>query len=350
MKINPIFSDNMILQANKPVSIFGTGTGKVTVGIANREVAVVSNNENWVAKLPAFDYGGPYEMSVNLDGEIKRFKDIYFGDVYLLSGQSNIELSLRNTNTPNEYYKDNDSLRMFAVDSDSWKVTASKKKADGVMSEQCIPKDCWLKAQKDTVSLWSALGYLVGDELAKHTDRKIGLIGCFHGASPIQSWLPKHFLDNTDCFVPLEKRSDNARNPNYSAWNGDGMLYDGMLKGIIPFALKAVIWYQGESNANGEDSKREVYAGILKMLIDKWRKDFKDANLPFVVVQIHDYVYFVNNEDGGWRNVQSAQEEVCKTVQHTYLVKCADICETTEIHPASKLELAFRIAEILKGF
>ena len=176
------------------------------------------------------------------------------------------------------------------------------------------------------------------------------MIACYQGASCIQSWLPKHFLDNTDCFVPLEKRSENARNPLYSAWNGDGMLYDGMLKEILPFSMKAVLWYQGEANTNGADSNREVYAGILKMLIEKWRNDFKDEELKFIIVQIHDYIHGLNRKNSGWRNVQAAQENVCKKVENTYLVKCADISETDNIHPVSKLPLALRIAEVIRDF
>lgn len=360
MKLNAIFSDNMILQANKPVHIFGTGKGIVTVQIADKSAEIISNNENWLVELPAFNYGGPYKMTVNLNGTIKEIYDIYFGDVYLLSGQSNNQLKIWQTNTPKEYYKDNDSIRLFTVDrledqgkhvltEEGWKSLNKSGDVVNLQGEHYESNDGWIKAQKDEVGFWSAIGYLVGDELTKKSDRKIGLIACYQGASCIQSWLPEEFLDNTEFFVPKELRSENARNPLYSVWNGDGMLYNNMLKPILPFSMKAVIWYQGESNSNGEDSKKEIYSGILKMLIEKWREDFKDAKLPFIIIQIHDYIHGLNKKDGGWRDVQAAQEEVCETVDGAYLVKSADICETDNIYPVSKIPLALRIAEIVRN-
>ena len=359
MKLNAIFSDNMILQANKPVCVFGSGKGKVTVEISGEKATTVSNGEDWLVELPSFDYGGPYSMTVNLNGDIKEFKDIYFGDVYLLSGQSNNQLKLWQTNTPKDYYKDNDAIRLFTVDrledqgkhiltDEGWKSINKNGEVINLQGEHYESKDGWIKAKKDEVDFWSAIGYLVGDELTKQTDRKIGLIACYQGASCIQSWLPEHFLDNTNCFVPLEKRGENARNPLYSLWNGDGVLYNKMLKPILPFQMKAVIWYQGESNSNGEDSRKEIYSGILKMLIKKWREDFKDAELPFVVIQIHDYIYGLNKVNGGWRDVQAAQEMVCADTENAYLVKSADVCETDDIHPVSKIPLSLRIAEVLK--
>ena len=359
MKLNSIFSDNMVLQAEKPIYIFGTGKGTATVQIADKTAEVISNDENWLIKLPAFDYGGPYKMTVNLNGIVKEINDIYFGDVYLLSGQSNNQLKLWQTNTPKEYYKDNDAIRLFTVDrledqgkhiltDEGWKSINKNGDEVNFEGEHYESKDGWIKARKDEVGFWSAIGYLVADELAKNADKKIGLIACYQGASCIQSWLPEHFLDNTDYFVPLEIRGENARNPLYSAWNNDGALYNGMLKPILSFSMKAVIWYQGESNSNGADSKKEIYAGILKMLIDKWRKDFNDEKLPFVVIQIHDYIYGLNKVNGGWRDVQAAQEMVCEATENAYLVKSADICETDDIHPVSKIPLALRIVDVLK--
>lgn len=361
MKLNPILSDNMILQAKKPVYIFGIGSGSVTVDISGVTSTFNSSSDKWLVELPAFDYGGPYEMTVNLDGEKKVLKNIYFGDVYLLSGQSNNQFKLRATNTPKEYYTDNASLRLFTVDrledqgkhiltDEGWKSVNKNGEFVSMDGEHYESIDGWIMAEKDEVEFWPALGYLLGNILTQDCDRKIGLIACYQGASVIQSWLPEGYLDKTDLFVPIELRSNGARNELYSGWNGDGMLYNGMLSNIIPFALKAVLWYQGESNSNGQDSKTEIYSGILKMLIQKWRKDFNDNELKFIIVQIHDYYVDLNREDSGWSNVQLAQEQVCNTVDNTYLVKSADISETDDIHPVSKLPLAQRISEVVKSF
>lgn len=359
MKLNDIFTDHMILQANKPVRVFGSGRGKVIVEILGEKVTTISDSDDWMVKLPAFDYGGPYEMIVNLDGNIKELKDIYFGDVYLLSGQSNNHFILSLTNTQKQYYKDNDSVRLFTIDrledrvqhvltEDGWKTLEENGDIVPLYGDHYKSTDGWVKAEKDTVGFWPALGYLLGNELTTQSDKKIGLIGCYQGASCIQSWLPENFLDDTEFFVPKKLRSSDGQNPQYSEWNVDGILYKKKIQKLLPFSIKAVIWYQGESNSDGKDSNINVYAGMLKMLIEKWREDFRDSCLPFVIVQIHDYIYGLNKENSGWRDVQRAQEMVCEVVDDAYLVKSADISEIDNIHPASKLPLAQRIARIVE--
>ena len=359
MKLNSIFSDNMVLQAGKPIRIFGQGDGTASAEIGGLRTSVISKSKNWCMELPAFEYGGPYELIIILNGETTILKNIYFGDVYLLSGQSNIELKIWETNTSQEHYADNDALRLFTVDrledegahvltENGWKSIDKAGNLSDLAGEHYRSNEGWIVAEKDSVCFWSALGYLIGDELLKRSDKKIGLIACYQGASVIQSWLPEHYLDETAFFVPLESRSPSARNPDYSCFNTDGKLYSCMLQEVIPYALKAVIWYQGEANTRGNDSEKEIYAGILKLLINKWRIDFSDNNLPFVIVQIHDYTIGLNRKGSGWRNIQAAQEFVTQTVPNTYLVKSADVCETEDIHPQTKLPLALRIAEVLE--
>lgn len=359
MKLNSIFSDNMILQANKPVYIFGSGKGSATFTIGDKSVSVVSETERWITSLEPFSYGGPYEMTAIIDGVTTIFKDIYFGDVYLIAGQSNNAFKLRATNTPKDYYKDNDSIRLYTVDrledqgvhtltKDGWKSFFADGREACMDGEHYRSKDGWIKAREDEVGFWSAVGYLTAYELSRRNDRKIGIVACYQGASVIQSWLPQHYLDNTELYIEPENRSGSYKVQMFKLWNEDGKLYEGMLEKILPFAIKSVVWYQGESNTGGYDSNPHMYAGLLKTLIEKWRVDFKDKELPFVIVQIHNYVNDSAYKNGGWQNVQASQEEVCKTTDNAYLVKSADICETDDIHPVTKLPLSLRIADALE--
>lgn len=361
MKLNNLFSDHMIMQANKPVRVFGTGAGTVTVELLGQTACTTSAGGDWLVELPSLNYGGPYEMTLNLDGEIRTLSDLWFGDVYLLAGQSNNQFKLWQSNTPQEYYRGNDALRLFTVDRledegkhvltpEGWKSFDRSGKETTLEGEHYESKEGWICAQQEAVQFWPALGYLAGSELTKDSRRKIGLIACYQGASIIQAWLPEHFLDETPFYVPPEAYSDGAKNPAYKDWNGDGLLYAGMLKTILPFPLKAVLWYQGEANTTGGDSRKEIYEGLLTLLIGKWRKDFKDETLPFIIVQIHNYIHGLNRKNGGWQNVQAAQQAVCATVPYTYLVKSGDVCETDDIHPKSKLSLALRIAQTIKEY
>lgn len=357
MKLNEIFADHMILQANKPVHIFGEGEGVAKAELAGETGQIICEGGCWCISLPAKDYGGPYVLRVELNGVATEICDVYFGDVFLLSGQSNNQLKMWQTNTPDEYYRNNDALRLFTVDrledqgthvltEDGWKSFS----ADG--TEQCMEgehyraKDGWISAVKEEIQFWPALGYLMGNVLS--ADRKVGLIACYQGASQIQSWLPNHFLEGTEQFMPLERRAWAAQAPEYSAWNGDGMLYEGMLEKILPFSLKAVLWYQGESNSGGEDGRREIYSGILAKLIEKWREDFRDEELLFLVVQIHDFTYEIEARSY-WTEVQAGQEMACQQVSNAVLIRSGDICEHDTIHPPTKLPLAMRIVDALKG-
>ena len=332
MELNQLFCDGLILQANKPVRVFGTGTGTATVAIGGKTATVQASGETWLAELPTFDYGGPYILEVDMNGETQTVRDVYFGDVYLLSGQSNMQMKLDETNTPTSYYASNPDLRLFSTD----RVFEDE--------DYFHTRDGWVKADEKTVAHWSALGYLSAKILNEKTGRKIGLIACYQGAAMIQSWLPKGILLGTDCAEAAEENSLDMRNPDYLAWNMDGNLYSAQFATLLPFSLKAVLWYQGESNTCLPGAP--LYRGMLEMLIRRWRKDLLDEKLDFVVMQLANlFVPFIDQEC--WQTVQTAQERISQEMENVHTVKCADFSETDNIHPVTKLPLAERIAAVL---
>ncbi len=331
MKINKLFCDGAVLQANKPIRIFGTGEGTVSVEIDGFTGTAQSEGCDWLLELPSHDYGGPYTMKVTLNGNEQLINDIYFGDVYLLAGQSNIELRLWQTNTPEEEYENNPLVRAFY----------SKIEKD---YEEYPLEEKWIKA-KGCVASWSALGWLAAKRLQKESGHAVGIISCYRGASCIQSWLPKDALTRKDLELATEEKSGQYRTQIYIDFNHDGFLYENKFKKIVPFPLKAVVWYQGESNG-GPAKISVLYKDLLKILINRWRNDLLDPQLPFVVVQIHDF-----NEPGdkeGWALVQKAQEEIQNEIENVQTIISSDICERDNIHPPTKLPLAIRIKEILQ--
>ena len=333
MKLNQLFCNNAVLQANQPVFVFGTGKGSCFVEIDNLSKKEVFTEENWCIELPSHDYGGPYEMRVILDGEEQILSEIYFGDVFLLAGQSNNQVKLFETKTPKEEYQGNDRLRLFTLE----------RPEDG---EFFFPSDGWVCAKEDNVDKWPAIGYLTGNIHSKNTDRAVGLIACYQGASMIQSWMPKGILVNTELDIASEETSGEQRVKEYLRWNHDGFLYKKMFLPIVPFGIKAVIWYQGESNTDTPDNTKEIHYGLLKLLISTWRTDLKNENLHFFIIQLPDYIY---GNPEGWKAVQMAQVEAAQNTQNAYCIECSDICEDNHIHPATKLPLAQRIADITKN-
>ncbi len=346
MKLAEIFADGMIIQANKPIYVFGVGSGCASAEIAGAKADTVSDKDKWCIRLPAHDYGGPYTLTVRMNDQTVEVNDVWFGDVYMMSGQSNIQFKMLNTNTPKEYYKANDNLRMFSVDllvdygkhvmtENGWMSIDGDGKLVPVRGEHFFSKDGWVPARQDEVQFWSAIGYLVGNKLQENTGRKIGIVVCYQSGSAIQTWIPRYLLTDNDRFKYSESRV-----------NQNGVLYEEMVEKITPYSFKAVVWYQGEHNSICEQP--DHYSRFLKLMINAWRKTFLDPDLPFFVVQLPDCIERLESDGGRWRRVQMAQEQVCCEIDKAHLVVSRDVCENDDMHPLTKLPLAMRIAKSIE--
>ena len=324
--LNPIFANGAVLQANQIVRIFGNGKGEVTVNFLGQTKSVTSVDK-WLIEFEAQNYGGPYSMIVVLDGQEKEISDIYFGDVYLLGGQSNMQFKMWERREPSDVYEGNENVRLFTVD-----------RMEENTEERWTMADGWITLTKENAKDFSAIGYYVAQELA--SDKKIGLVACYQGASVIQSWLP------TDIAVRPELQVENkfADHEWFPIWNDDGVLYNYMLAKIIPFPLKSVLWYQGESNASIDEAR--IYLRFLDALTSSWRNDFMIEDLEFIVIQLADYD---ERDTEGWHLVQEAQLKAQDELKNVKTVVCRDVCETNDIHPRSKKELSLRIVKALKN-
>ena len=328
MRLNEMFCDGMIFQANKPVRIFGTGGGMLEIHLCGQSYAGEVYGPDWIIALAPCPYGGPYEMTVVTDGRTRVIKDIYFGDVYVLAGQSNMQFKLRDASVNEQVCEDDPLLRLFSTE----RVHAG---------ESFFPQDGWVKAEKAGVRDWSCLGYLAGKDLRKKADRAIGLITCYQGAADIQAFLPESAFEN-----PAFVLEDKDRFDMMYRWNkGHSMLYNFQVKKIAPFSVAAIWWYQGESNASDKESA--IYGDMLSCLIDSWRVTFDDSALPFVVVQIAD---FDGRNNDYWHRIQQFQAEIPRKRPSVKTVISRDVCETNDIHPKSKQALALRIAEATTAF
>lgn len=330
MKLNSLFCDNAVLQAGKPVRIFGEGDGNVTVKIGEVSASAKSENGKWLVELPAFPYGGPHNIEVSLNGEAVTLNNVYFGDVYLLVGQSNLQFKLSESTTPRETYKSNPLMRLFTLD----------RLED---NEFFKAKDGWVECDKATAGNWSAVGYHLAERVCEKSGNAVGIIAAYQGASIIQSWLPREVAERPEFFVPEDARSYDHKTEMYQKWNRDGVLYAFAIEKIVPYSVSHIVWYQGESNTS--DAEAAIYGNMLTTLIGTYREHFLDATLPFVVTQIAD---FDERQDDAWKVVQAKAEEVAKSVPNVSLAKACDYCETNDIHPKTKSTLAYRIAELVK--
>ena len=324
MKLEKIFCDNMILQADKPIRIYGESCGEVTVKIGENTAKAIPENGKFVAELSPMKYGGPYVMEVCGDNEKVTIQNIYTGEVILCSGQSNMAFTMSGEVTPAEEYVSDDMLRLFV----------SHKDAESVFD--------WRICEASTVDSWSAICYHLGLGLRKKLGCAVGMVNASVGASMIHSWMHEDRYYGSEIELPIEKMHRDVTYPAYD-WNTPGNLYHRSFEKLIPYSVRSVVWYQGESNAS--DAESVIYDKMLCILAKNWREDLRDETLPFTIVQIANYTKYDNKN--AWSELQKAQERAEKIIPCLSCVKCFDICEDDNIHPPTKYKLAQRICEDL---
>lgn len=332
MSLNSIFKSHMVFAVGKPIRIYGEGSGNIEISFASYTKQIEPIDGKWFVEFPPMEYGGPYQIIAVSENESVIIEDIYIGDVYLFAGQSNMQFKLHESSAPSSVYKSNEKLRLFSTD----RLEAG---------EYYTSVDGWVKSEKDTVGNWSAIAYLSGSEIVTRKDIAVGIITCYQGASIIESWVPKGTFEKANINLPLEKKHIDHVHAEFQNWNVDGKLYTHVLSQAIPYSINAVVWYQGESDTSVAEG--QVYALELAELIKVWRNDFMDMELPFVIIQIAD---FVQRDDEGWKSVQKAQLDVEKLLPNVKTVISADVCENDDIHPKTKDIIAKRVVEALISF
>ena len=328
MKLADIFSDNMVLAANKPTRFFGDGMGSVCVELLGKKYCGFGHYGKWEVELPAFPYGGPYDVTVTMENEVRILRNIYFGEVILCAGQSNIEWRVSSESEPGEI-SDFPLLRIWLPEP-----------LDGYSGLNC--RDRWQLCTAENTPHWTALGYHLAREINENLGCAVGIIGCYRGATMLSSFLRRELAMRADIYVPDEKKFRDK--VEYPLFNYEGKMHDICFSKIAPFAASSVLWYQGETNTS--PCEADLYGRQLEVLVHSWREELRDYVLPFAVVQIHDYTPRLSEE---WKKVQSEQARIAQKIPAVPLIISRDICETTEIHPKNKSLLAKRAYEALYG-
>ncbi|MBO4262404.1 MAG: hypothetical protein J5903_01315, partial [Clostridia bacterium] len=312
MKLAEIFTDNMVLQANKPIRIFGTGAGKVEINFDGEIYSETFEGEKWVTELPSRDYGGKYTLGIKLNDKKITLKNVTFGDVFLFAGQSNVQFTIAEEN-PREKSFTRKDVRYYVQD--------RLEKHDGLHSA-----DGWRISGDGTTDKWSALGYHFAVGYNEKKKVSTGVVGCFQGASVIRSWLPKELLDD-EVYLPPDKMHGDYTAEVWSAWNGDSKLFGHTFLPVAPFAFKGVLWYQGESDTTVWEGK--IYKKFLSRLVKGWRNALRDEELPFLIVGICDLDY---RDDEGWHSIQRAQKEFAEESENVGFISSSDVCAHFDIH------------------
>jgi sialate O-acetylesterase len=325
------FSNQMVLQQNEEVSIWGKDDPRTSVTVTGSWGAEASvkadKNGKWALKLQTAPAGGPYTVTVEGSEKIV-LEDILLGEVWFCSGQSNMEMPLKGFNNQpisgsNDFILNakNDQLRLFTA-----KRNYSMEPLDDV-------EGSWSSATPATVREFSATAYFFGKQLQEITGVPVGLMHSSWGGSKAEAWMDPEALSAFPEIAPPEELPENRFNHTPT------LLYNAMLHPFIGYTMKGAIWYQGESNRN--DAKQ--YETLFPALINSWRAQWQQGAFPFYFVQIAPYRYDGENESSS-AFLREAQLNSMLNTENTGMVVTMDIGDCDCIHPAEKNLVGKRLA------
>jgi sialate O-acetylesterase len=331
VKPHPLFSDGMVLQRDTKCPVWGTAEPgeEVTCSIQfDRQVkpviatAKADSDGKWRVDLKTPQAAeGTQTLTIKGKNEIT-VKDVYVGEVWIASGQSNMEWSVNAAAGAEEAKKNagNARLRLFTV-----KKTAKDTPQTTVPVDNYNGK--WHEAGPSTIGPFSAVAYYFGRDLQKALDMPVGIIHTSWGGTASEQWTSMKVLDAH----PEQKGHIRGQ---------EAKLYNGMIAPLIPYAFKGVIWYQGESNAN----RAALYRTGFPLMIQNWRDDWKQGDFPFLFVQLAPYAPRGEQPDPDWAHLRDAQLETTRKVKDTAMAVITDVGEKTDIHPKKKEPVGHRLA------
>lgn len=323
-----IFGDHMVLQQRTSVKIWGWGTPlekvKLQTSWDQKTYETETNNlAKWQIDIQTPAAGGPFQIKLNGYNEVL-LDDILIGEVWLASGQSNMEWSANSgIDEAAKHIGDarNEEVRFFEV------VKRSSK------SEQENLSGKWQVCSPESMQNFSAVAYFFGNKLQKELKIPFGLIQSAWGGTPAEAWMSEKAFD-------LDPQlSEVAKMLPEQPWGPQKpqLIYNAMIAPLIHFNIAGVIWYQGESNTSNAAHYAHVFSALIKDWREQWQKDF-----PFYYVQIAPYDY---GEGESGVVVRNEQRKVSLDMANTAMVVVSDIGNTKDIHPKNKNDVGWRLAD-----
>ena len=361
VKLPALFSDHMVVQRDRPVVVWGRADPgeKITVAIAGRDGSTVADGQGqWRLSLAPLKTGGPFTLTVAGENTVT-VSDVLVGEVWICSGQSNMEMRLHSVN--------NAEGEVAAAKYPNLRlITVPHKVSDTPQSDF---EGSWTPCTPESAKNFSAVGYLFGrDLLYALGDVPIGLIHTSWGGTRVEAWTSAETVQSEPAYrpitdvwaeVPAQYRADMKRyEEERAAWERAGKkekeptqprppslqhrpsaLYNGMIAPLLPFQARGAIWYQGESNAG----RAWQYRTIFPAMIEDWRARF-DQPLAFFFVQLANFrPKQTEPGDSTWAELREAQQEALK-LPGTGMATIIDIGETANIHPRNKQDVGRRLA------
>ena len=329
LKLNKLFRDGMILQRDVPVRIWGEADAPVTVSVDMHSAADFIRDGKFSLTLPPHKAGGPYTMFVECGGEVTKIYDVYFGDVFLAGGQSNMAMTLGDLSQPLEAC--DYPVRMFTTDRE-WEY-----------SRRPETDERWVEISEENKQGISATASHFAISLANKVKVPVGILNCNQGASVIRAWLSPEATEKEAIFSPDTKWHPDADSDDFP-FNKTNYLYLERLQHLHPYNIKGVIWYQGESDSY--KTMAHKYRDLFEILVRDWRNKWLYDELPFVLVQLAPYNA---DEDEWFYVVRECQMMAAETIPNVGTISIGDVGDFNDIHPRDKKTVGERLALHARG-
>lgn len=346
IELPKVISDNMVLQRDKAVNIWGKAkpNENITVKFKKQTKKTKADAEGkWQLSLNRMEASAiPSVMEINGAEEKITLKNILVGEVWLASGQSNMEYSMNKHHYAKPQKGDPDYLsKAFKAKQDPrLRVMYVNKN----LKSKDLPSDGWHIADTTGLAPTSAAAYFFAQKLIAELDVPVGIITSAWGGTPIENWTPMQAYTSNTLFADKVK-------DGYLDKQQVGMRFEAMIHPIAPYTLGGFLWYQGEANLINGDST--IYIDKQKALVDNWRLAWKDNSLPFYYVQLAPYSYSRRSKDPITHTKEAlplfweAQTQCMDRIANTAMVVTTDLVDKiSDIHPSYKWIVGERLAQL----
>jgi sialate O-acetylesterase len=357
-----ILGSHMVVQRALPVHVWGWANGGEPVSVTFRgESRATKANELgvWSIYLSPGTAGGPFEMTVQGTNSL-RLEDVLVGDVWVASGQSNMEFEMRKASTAGEDLPkaDNSKIRLMIVE---------KRTSDYPLTN--LEASAWTASTPESAKEFSAVAWYFAREIEEREHVPIGVIDSTWGGTVAEAWTGMTALGQDPALAPVfaargrmgdreatallknnlaRTATEEARqkglpapqfpwHPLLSMW-GPSMLWNAMIAPMTPFPIRGVIWYQGESNSPVE--RAPTYERLFRTMVEDWRRQWQIGDFPFLYVQLAN---FKSTPAEVWAPIREAQRKTLE-LRNTAMAVTIDVGNPTDVHPTDKRTVGHRLA------
>ncbi|MFB3827964.1 MAG: sialate O-acetylesterase [Bryobacteraceae bacterium] len=324
-----ILADHMVVQRNLPVHVWGKAAPGEHVSVAfrgHRAGAVAGRLGAWSVYLPPGPAGGPFELAVSGSNAIT-LRDVLVGDVWIASGQSNMEWPLA--------WAANASAEIAAANHPGIRLVRAMHKVSAYPLDNLVGQ-MWAPCTPESAKNFSAAGYHFGRLLHERLGVPLGLVQSAWGGTPAEAWTSLPALSADPALAPVFAEWPQVQR-RFPHWMPGG-LYNAMIAPLTKMPIAGVIWYQGEANTS--DDRAPYYGRVFETLIRDWRRAWGLGNFPFLFVQL---AGFRAPEEAMWPEVREAQRRALSLV-NTGMAAAIDIGDPASIHPLDKREVGRRLS------